>query len=290
MGRPWASGDHVHVFYNTEEEHRQALSAQFVAALEHGDKIAYVADGDGTAPEVQDWIAAVGPGAEEVLARGQGVVWPASEYCLTDDAFDSDRVMDVLATETSAAEDAGFSGLRVCVNMDVPLGHSEDITVVLDHERRLDTTFAEERLPGLTLVCQYNERGLPAAAREVLRKLCVVSLTAEQAQQREPALRTAPLPGKPGLRLAGEIDESNRAEFAAVLESVCRAGHPCHLDLADLRYADVAAVKLIVRAATGVSSGVRLILHSPAPIIRTILRIYGWDRLPALRLMEGTDS
>ncbi|MFB9909616.1 MEDS domain-containing protein [Allokutzneria oryzae] len=280
------AGDHLCLSFAADDENRQALVVQFVAALEHGDKIAYVTD-DASSDGFLSWIADAGPGVESVIARGQAVVLPTTELALTRDAFDVERVLSLLSTSASEAASDGFGGLRACVDMRAVSRGTGGVAGVVEYEQRLRTLFAEDRPAGLTLACHYDEREFSRDLMDTVRRQHTVALTAEQVQQREPVIRMTPLSDVPGLRLAGELDKSNIAELYAALETAFRDDREFHLDLTAVHYADVTAVSTIARVASGLCVDCRFVLRSPAPIIRTILRIYGWDQLPALRLVEG---
>ena len=110
---------------------------------------------------------------------------------------------------------------------------------------------------------------------------------ADEEHQRDPLLHIEPLSGRRGLRLCGEVDLSNFLAFSAALAATFRQDRDFHLDLARLRYMDVPAVGLLARTAATLAEGREFVLESPAPAIRTTLRVFGWDGLPALRLVPG---
>lgn len=80
----------------------------------------------------------------------------------------------------------------------------------------------------------------------------------------------------PGLRLAGEIDLSNRDGLQRALARFAGCRHDVHLDVADLAFIDVAGAALLADAARGLAAGSRLILHSPGYSVR---RLFGTLRL-----------
>jgi anti-anti-sigma factor len=158
------------------------------------------------------------------------------------------------------------------------------------YERKVSTLLTDGRLTGLALVCQFDQRRFPHQALRKLREAHPIVLTAQEAQRREPLLCIAPLEGQDGLRLTGEIDLSNFLEFSTALKSMFRPDRDFHLDLANLSYMDVTAVGLLVKTAATLADGRRFVLRSAAPTIRTTLRVFGWDEIPSLHLVEGRDS
>ncbi len=83
------------------------------------------------------------------------------------------------------------------------------------------------------------------------------------------------LTDRPGLRIAGEIDQSNCAVLHRMLAS-CRTENDIHLDLAGLQFIDVAGVALLAlfahRAVTGAPPR-RLVLHAPPYPLRRIAEL-----------------
>lgn len=93
----------------------------------------------------------------------------------------------------------------------------------------------------------------------------------------------------PGLRLDGEIDDDTYPVLIAALDTVavdCRH-EDVHLDLSLVRFCDVAGLRAMVRLAERLDDGRRVVLHAPAPSLRTVLRVVGWDDVHGLILEEG---
>ncbi|MBO0826622.1 MAG: ANTAR domain-containing protein [Streptosporangiales bacterium] len=75
--------------------------------------------------------------------------------------------------------------------------------------------------------------------------------------------------GRPGLRIAGELDLSGRGSLAEALRDLEALGSDAHLDLSELRFIDVAGARLLVQAADRLhhTDGSRLFLHRPPPVL-----------------------
>lgn len=108
-----------------------------------------------------------------------------------------------------------------------------------------------------------------------------------------PHLRT------PGLALAGEIDDTNVTAVARALRAETArararavAGARTHLDLHDLHFIDVGALRLLVFTALGLyAAGGTLELSGVAPHLLRVMRVTGWDRVPGLHIeQEGPDG
>lgn len=281
MARPWVTGDHVCIWYDTDHEYRRLTQLHFLAAVEQGQKITYLTNH--TPPDaLLTWLSLTGPELDALIRREQLVILSADEFYQAAAGFEADQVISRLHAETTAATRAGYLGLHICADMTWASHVLPDSQLLLAYERQVTELTATGELPTLTGFCHYDRRQFTNEQLDIVRQAHSTELTAEQAEQREPLLRMTPLEGQRGLRLSGEIDRSNLAEFAATLEEACLDDDDFHLDVKELRYVDVAALRLLVQTAANLSNGYRFVLRSPGPIIRTILRNYGWDQLPSL--------
>jgi anti-anti-sigma factor len=105
-----------------------------------------------------------------------------------------------------------------------------------------------------------------------------------------PALRITSHGDRPELVLAGEIDEFSYPDLAASLAHAVSAGcGDIHIDLGAVEYCDIAGLRAIVCAAGSPGEARpsrRVVLHSVPPQLRKVLRILGWDALPAVVVEE----
>jgi anti-anti-sigma factor len=96
-------------------------------------------------------------------------------------------------------------------------------------------------------------------------------------------LSIVPLTDRSGLRLAGEVDLSNRAALEAALDMIIRTGTDVHLDVKELAFIDVGAASLLVRKSTALGPGKRLVLHSPSPALQRMISLL-WGRVPTIEM------
>lgn len=285
MVRPWTAGEHVSVSYQNDNERTALLTINLTDALERGERFVYFVESSST-DDVVGWLSGQRLDVGPVLARKQFVVHSTERFVVTAGIFDSDRVIAMVQQESREAVRAGYTGVRVCSEMTWALRGLADLERLLGHEKRLDDLLAGGELHGFKLVCQYAQGRIPGRHLTTLQRAHPLALTAEQARQLSPLLRVDPLEGNAGLRLSGEVDKSNIVELSAALESAFRNDRDFHVCLADVHYVDVAAVRLLAQTARKQGNGYRFVLRSPGPLIRAILRIYGWDKLPSLHMLE----
>jgi anti-anti-sigma factor len=97
-------------------------------------------------------------------------------------------------------------------------------------------------------------------------------------------LRMTPVGSPPGLAIAGEIDEDTYPALVGKLAELAGTAE-IHLNLAGVKYCDLAGLRAIVRLAG--AHGSRLVLHDLPPPLRTVLGIVGWDATPGLVIDQG---
>jgi ABC-type transporter Mla MlaB component len=102
-------------------------------------------------------------------------------------------------------------------------------------------------------------------------------------------LRITPISSPPGLAITGEIDEATYGDLVGPLETLTARPGEIHVDLAEVKYCDLAGLRAIV-GLTGANgqnhSSRRVLLHNVPPHMRTVLGILGWDCTPGLTMDE----
>ena len=285
---PWASahtierGDHACIAYHNDQQHRELLASHLMATLERAEKIVYVAD---TAPMamLSAWLRSIPAESEALVRRGQLLIRPL-EFSIAYGRFAPERVVDFLGAESILAAQSGYAGLRVCMEMTWAADGPLDGVQLVAYERLLTVLITGNDLPGLALICQYDERRFADEHLRQLQEVHPIVLHAARATRRAPLLRLFPLEGQAGLRVEGEIDRSNVPQLARALRSALRAGQDLHLDLEGLEFADIAAVRLLAQAASSLADGRRLVLRAPSPVLRRVLKVQGWDQLMVLQV------
>jgi len=276
-------GDHVLVSYESDEEYREILLAHLVTALECDEMVRFLA-GSTTSDAIDHLLSMGESDLRFPMASAQMVVRPADDLILTDGVFDPDRLTRLLLEEADVAACSGYSGLRVCMEVRSEWIGLEDF---LDYERGLISLMADSWPLGVTLVCHYDRREFSERQLTELQLAHTVVLDAGQAGKRYPVLGISILTDRAGLCLDGDIDRSNLTELRAALMSIQGGSNDLHLDLSSVHFADVAVVGLLAETASFMPADTRLVLHSSPPIVRTTLRMYGWDQLPALVVQGG---
>ncbi len=92
-----------------------------------------------------------------------------------------------------------------------------------------------------------------------------------------------PLTDQHGVRLAGEVDFSNRLQLETALESLADPDTDLYLDLSELTFIDTGSARLLVVTAARLAPGRRLFLHHPPRPLQRILALL-WPNAPGIEL------
>ncbi|MDG6107444.1 MEDS domain-containing protein [Dactylosporangium aurantiacum] len=264
--------------FASDLEQREVLSAYIADGLLRGERVLYYSDK--TAPDAIDaWLDPRGVDGALAMARGQLEVRPA-----TDDHFDPGTLVDGIRDAIRDARAAGFQGLRLTGEMSWALRRVPDTGRLHEYESGVASTVtgSEE----LAAICQYDERLFDRAdvSGLVARHPGVVCVDPLHDDRR---LRIVPTYAPRGLRVQGTVDELSAAPFAEALAHTTQWPEAVVvIDLAELRFIDVAGIRTLVRAAEALPPGRTLQVRNLAPTLRNVLRIVGWDATPGLTIGE----
>jgi len=85
-----------------------------------------------------------------------------------------------------------------------------------------------------------------------------------------------------GLSFTGEIDTTNSHAIGAAIASAQLPDRDVHVDVAGLQFCDISGIRAFVAAAEAMPSGRRLLLHGMPAQLETVIKVVGWNRIPAL--------
>jgi hypothetical protein len=261
-------GDHAWIRYAGEDERRALWAAHVTAAVERGERAVFIGTGTRAA-------CSGGDALRDPRGDGQVSLRTPAEAGFAGGRLDSARLARMLEEQVAEAARLGLRGLRVCVDLAQAL---PDLARPAGRGARgcpLAVVLTWSRPPAV--ICHGDRRRFPEERFRVLAERHAPVLEARPPPARHPLLYITPVSGPPGLSLAGEIDGSNLGVLAMALETAPLDGRDLRLHMRGLRHADVGAVRLLVRAAEAMPDGHRLVLHSPGPVVRAILRHFAWE-------------
>lgn len=267
-----SSGDHVCAIPDSAE-HLGELAAEFVAhGLGRGEKILYF-DDDGAADAMLRRLSEDGVEVDEPLRRGQLEIQPEEATRAT---FRT-RLPDIhagMTAEIARYRDEGWAGTRLTGQMHSTLAAGASGT--LPEFDGLLARLIRENRESLSALCTYDHEHFPDHQIDIMRALHRDHMAVPGAYD-DGLLRIVRV-GAGHARLAGEIDHSNRPKITTLLhqqlDAVLRsADAPADigLDMASVRFVDVASAVAFVHAAEGFPASHRLVLHRVRPRVQRIL-------------------
>lgn len=280
-----SSGDHVCAVPDSEE-HLSELSARFVAGgISRQEKIFFY-DDDGAADAMLRRLDEDGAPVEEPLRTGQLQIVPEEQ---TRASFRTpiDGLTEAVAGTIGDAVEQGYRGCRLTGQMHASLEPGASATLP-EFDGALHRVL--EATP-LTALCTYDHAHYTDEQIEIMRALHRDHLAVTGAY--DDGLMRIVRTGTSSARLAGEIDHSNRSKIVSLLQSsldgalrAADGGTDIELDMASVRFIDVATAVSFVHAAETFPASHRLVLNRVQPRVQRILDRCGAPFAPQLRLTD----
>ena len=254
-------GTHLCAFHRSPGQLTRIASTFIGHGLAAGDQLLYVANDE----HAEAVLRAMPDHADPAIASGQLLVRTFAEAYGTRRPDDLGTVADGFRAAAAQSRKDGFRHLRVAAHMDdlAPLlGSPEDVVAW----ERMSTGLQREI--GVSSVCLYDSNLIGAEHGELVAREHD-GLAPEAAP--EPLARFLAVDEPWGLRVSGEVDVSNRDDLLQVLQARAAVTHRLHVDLEDLRFADVGSLARVASVAAGLPSDGWLTLgRVPATIRRTL--------------------
>jgi PAS domain S-box-containing protein len=155
-------GHHACFIYGTGDEHRAVMTQYLKLGLERGEQVLYIADAH-TPGNILKYLQDNGLDVEPNLSSGQLSIISAAEVCFRDGSFDYQRIIDVLWSERGRALAAGYTALRVTIEMTWLLREQKGAKELVEYESRLNRFFpAKKGFGNCVAVCQFDRRRFQA--------------------------------------------------------------------------------------------------------------------------------
>jgi anti-anti-sigma regulatory factor len=254
---------------------------------------AFVRDGLGSSTKVICLTESIPPEqlSAELVDRGvpppdtlppqQLLIFGSDTSWLSDGGLSASNMIKLLERQLDEAGRQGFAGLRVTAEMcwvNRPIAAAEQLPVFESEVSRL---FTDRRL---TAICQYDRQVFDAVTLAFAASAHPRTVAAAVYYE-DPVLRICRQHSPPGIRLAGEIDYRRAEEFTLALTEALRLDHHIQVNLARLRFLDVASATAIAHAAMSLEPGRVMSVVCGDPVER-VLRLVGVGDIPALRVVR----
>lgn len=252
------------------DEQLWEVTAEYLAAgLRAGEHVVYF--DDGTIASVMERLDDDGVAFRGCLERGQFAVVPA-EVTRSILGGSPAGVLDALDRSIDDALGRGFPAVRLTGDTAFALTHADGVPM-LEYEAGIDRMLGDRPA---RLLCRFDRERFPEDAIARLRALHHTEITAPAIYDDSVLRMSSPRPTV--LRLAGEVDHSNRPLIKRGLETALdealrsrSSSSEITLDLASLRFIDVAGAVSLVHTAEEFPSTHRLVLTGVRPSVMRLL-------------------
>jgi hypothetical protein len=262
-------GDHACLTFSDPDERLDIVSTFVLDGLSESAKVICLTESievDQLISEMADRGVPVG----EALPRNQLSVHSSDQSWIVDGELTASNVIDLLGRGLDEAARDGYTGLRVTADMcwvNRPTTAADQLPVF---ETEVAKLFRDGRL---TAICQYDREVFDAVT------LAFVSgahprAVAAAVYHEDPILRVCRQHTPPGIRVAGEIDVTHVDVLMLALAEALRLDRAFQVNLARLRFIDVACATAIGHAARGLPAGRSMTIVAGDPVLRT-LRLAG---------------
>jgi signal transduction histidine kinase len=159
-------GDHVCMIYENRDEQLAATIPFLRDGLRKNERCVYIAD-EVTLQEARAALETIGIEVEHESQRGALRLLTQQDAYLQAGDFEPGPTIDFLGKAVDAAQQEGFTGLRVTGEMSWALGCEHGCQRLVEYEARLNRFFPGSRS---LAICQYNRnRFSPRVIHDILR-------------------------------------------------------------------------------------------------------------------------
>ncbi|MEU4241860.1 MEDS domain-containing protein [Actinoplanes sp. NPDC026619] len=267
-------GDHVCWSVDDDVIRMETIAGFVRTGLRNRERVLYCGDDPAA---VVEGLRQRGVDTGAALGAGDlSVDTPEGSY-LASGAFDPHATMLLWRSEVARARSAGYRGIRLLGDMSWASRRFPGFEHLPWYEAQINMIFAEGYVAG---VCAYDRRRFDPLHLRRLLWAHPGAAGSEMPFDPDSSLRMRRVLDPWGLRLEGEADLSNRDALRAVAEHLFDDGPDVTIDVSELRFADIAAARVLVAAAASGAGRVRLTGCSPS--LLRLLRFHGADGVPAL--------
>jgi anti-anti-sigma factor len=276
-------GDHICWLVDDDRIRMREIAGFVRAGLRDHHRVLYCGD----CPEVVlACIDELGIDTEAALASGQLAASTAEASYLGGGIFEPEQVLQGWPPLARAARAAGYAGIRVLGDMGWAGRSVPGREHLCWYESQINRIVLDNDAIG---VCAYDRRRLdPLELRRLTWQHPGVAASGAPYDERL-ALRIRRTRDPVGLALSGEADLAGRNALQVVIEHLfADAGtDEATVDVRDLRFADRATARILVRAGRGPQ---RLRLTGCSPALLRLLAYTGADEARGLTVVPALDG
>jgi anti-anti-sigma factor len=257
------AGDHVCWAFADATDFSATVLPYFDEGRRRGEQLLLIG---ASRPALLDALVSL-PGRDELLDAGQLQLWGVADGSDTVPEFDPSAHLRALQTEADAALGRGRSGLRVASDASLVARRGAHACRQLHVYERLADAMLDS--VAMTLLCLYDL----ALGKGVLGPVTLLHPHQHWGEHEAVAY----LCGRgPWLSLHGEVDVTQAGDLLrALVDVTCEAPGEVVVDLAELRFLDVAGARMLATAVGLLAEvGVQLRLARPRRLVRRCLEMF----------------
>jgi hypothetical protein len=258
-------GDHACLTFSDPDERLDIVAAFVLDGLDRAAKVMCLTESI-AADQLAAELAERGVPVDESLPRNQLSIHSSEQSWVVDGELSAANVINLLSRGLEEAARDGFDGLRVTADMcwvGRPIAAADQLPVF---ETEVGKLFQDGRL---TAICQYDREVFDAVTLSFASSVHSRAVAAAVYHE-DPLLRVCRQHTPPGIRLAGEIDFSHVDVLTLALNEALRLDRDIQVNLAKLRFIDVACASAIGLAARSLPAGRAMTIVAGAPVLRTL--------------------
>jgi hypothetical protein len=155
-------GDHICVFYQSEDALMEALTPYIAEGLRNGE-CCFCVQNSAVTKRLFDDLRFLGLRPEFEVERGALLVHSEKEIYFPNGRFEPERMMQMLEKAIDQCANSGFSGFRSAGDLSWAARGQEDCKQVIGYEKMVEECFPGKAAVGL---CQYAVKDFPAEVLE----------------------------------------------------------------------------------------------------------------------------
>jgi anti-anti-sigma factor len=262
---------HACLIPDSDEHLWEATAAWVAGGIAAGERVVYFEDE--TAPALLGRLSDDRVCVRDAIEDGQFVIVP-TEQTRAVLAQPIEHIEQVIIDQIDASAADGWPGLRLAGESGQGMLRPAGLASVSTFERALDELLLGH--PTARLLCRYDRRWFDDVAIAEMRAVHETELVTPAVY--DDTLLRVTRTSTTAVRMAGEVDHSNRHQIRRLLETTLDEALRSHnaatditLDLSSLRFIDVSGAVALVHAAEEFPSTHRLVLQGVRPRVMRVL-------------------
>ncbi|WP_433605426.1 MEDS domain-containing protein [Dactylosporangium sp. CA-139114] len=253
-------GDHACLTFTDHDECSDVVAEFVTAGLLRGQKVVCFADAS-TPDDLALDLALREVDVHGAIERGQLDLRSGQADWLGGEPH-AEQMIAALASDLADATARGFRGLRVSADMSWATRPVASAEQLIAFERHCAHLFDGARL---TAMCQYDRDRFDPVSLAFVTEAHGRAVAA-LAYHDTPLLRICRQHRPAGIRIAGELDFTHAEPLEQALAEALRLDSVIHLNLAKLRFIDVASATIVAKAALTLPTDRRMIVTCRPPV------------------------